>query len=33
MHVTSKQLSDKFNNDWKKIKNGRYIVIFRISRQ
>ena len=32
MHVTNKQFLDKFNR-WKKIKNGRFIVIFRILRQ
>ena len=33
MHVTNKQFSDKFNNGWKKIQNGRFIDIFRILRQ
>ena len=33
MHVTNNQFSDKFKNDWKKIQNGRFIVIFRILRQ
>ena len=33
MHVTNKQLFDKFNSGWKKIQNGRFIVIFRILRQ
>ena len=33
MHVTNNQFSDKFNNGWKKIQNGRLIVIFRILRQ
>ena len=30
MHVTNDQFSDKFNNDWKKIQNGRLIAIFRL---
>ena len=30
MHVTNNQFSDKFNNGWKKIQNGQFIVIFRI---
>ena len=30
MHVTNKQLTDKFNNGFKKILNGRFIVILRI---
>ena len=33
MHVTNDQFSDKFNNDRKKIKNGRFIAIFHILRQ
>ena len=33
MHVNNKQLWDNFNNGWKKIQNGRFIVIFRIVRQ
>ena len=33
MHVTNNQFSDKFNNGWKKIENGRFIVIFHILRQ
>ena len=33
MHATNNQFSDKFNNDWKKIKNGQFIVIFRILSQ
>ena len=30
MHVTNNQFLDNFNNDWKKIQNGRFIVIFHI---
>ena len=33
MHVTNKQLSEKFNNDRNKIQNGRFIGIFRFLRQ
>ena len=33
MHITNKQFSDKFNNGCKKIQNGRFSAIFRISRQ
>ena len=33
MHVTSDQFSDKFNNGYKKIQNGQFIVIFHILRQ
>ena len=33
MHATNDQFSDKFNNGWKKIKNSRFIAIFRILRQ
>ena len=33
MPVTNNQFSDKFNKGWKKIQNGRFIVIFRILRQ
>ena len=33
MHATNNQFSDKFNDDWKKIENGRFIVIFRILSQ
>ena len=33
LHVTTKQFSDKFDNGWKKIQNGRFIVIFCILRQ
>ena len=33
IHVTNKQLSDKFDNGWKIIKNGQFIAIFRILRQ
>ena len=33
MHVTNDQFSDKFNNGWKKIQNGRLIAIFRFLRQ
>ena len=33
MHVTNDQFSDKFNNGWKKKKNGRFIVILLILRQ
>ena len=33
MHVTNSQFLDKFNNDWEKNQNGRFIVIFRILRQ
>ena len=28
MHATNKHFSDKFNNGWKKSKNGRFIAIF-----
>ena len=28
MHVTNKQFSDKYDNDWKTIQNGRFIAIF-----
>ena len=33
MHTANKELSDKFNNGWKKMQNCRFIAIFRISRQ
>ena len=33
MHVTNKWFLDKFNNGWEKLKNGRFIAIFRILRQ
>ena len=33
MHVTNKQLSDKFYNGWKKNQNDQFIEIFRNSRQ
>ena len=33
MHATNKQFSDKFNNGWKQIQNGRFIAIFHILRQ
>ena len=33
VHVTKKQFSDKFNNGWKKIQNGRFTAIYRILRQ
>ena len=33
MHATNNQFSDKFNDGWKKIENGRFIVIFRILSQ
>ena len=28
MHVTNKQFSDKFNNDYKSNQNGQFIKIF-----
>ena len=31
--ATNNQFSDKFNDGWKKIENGRFIVIFRILSQ
>ena len=33
MHITNNQFSDKFNDGWKNIQNGRFVVIFRILRQ
>ena len=30
MHATNDQFSEKFNNGRKKIRNGRFIAIFRI---
>ena len=32
MHITNDQFSDKFNNGFKKIQNGRLIAIFRLLR-
>ena len=33
LHVTNDHFSDKFNNGWKKIQNGRLIAIFHLLRQ